>query len=282
MTRLVVENVKFRYTEQTIIDGVSLELRPGELLVLLGANGAGKTTLLRLIAQHIKLESGLISLDERDLSKLSRRKLAQNIALMPQQENRSSMLTVSDVVSLGRMPHCGWFFPLSKADHNRVDEAIKATGLESLRERSILELSGGEWRRMILARAIAQDASVLILDEPIAGLDLKYQYEVLDQIRSLTKQNQLVTVLTMHDLNMSAMFADRVAILHEGKLLAIGKAEDVLTSDLIRQAFGVDVSVVKHPVLGTPLVIPLHDFRSIGFQPVSTTSGTNSEVQRHI
>ena len=282
MTRLVVEQVKFRYTEQMIIDGLSLELRSGELLVLLGANGAGKTTLLRLIAQHVKLESGLISLDDRDLRKLSRRKLAQQIALMPQQENRSSMLTVLDVVSLGRMPHCGWFSPLSKADHHRVDEAIKATGLDSLRARSILELSGGEWRRMILARAIAQDASVLILDEPIAGLDLKYQYEVLDQVRCLTKRNQLVTVVTMHDLNMASMFADRVAILHEGKLLAIGQAKDVLTSDLIRQAFGVDVSVVKHPVLGTPLIIPLHDFRSIGFQPVSSTSGTNPDAQRHI
>ena len=170
------------------------------------------------------------------------------------------MLTVLDVVSLGRMPHSGWWAPLSNTDISRVEAAIAATGLESLRERSILELSGGEWRRMILARAIAQDASVLILDEPIAGLDLKYQYEVLDQVRHLTKQNQLVTIVTLHDLNMAAMFADRVAILHDGKLLAIGKAEEVLTCDVIRQAFGVDVSVVKHPSLGTPLVIPLHDF----------------------
>jgi iron complex transport system ATP-binding protein len=229
------------------------------MLVLLGANGAGKTTLLRLIANQIKLQSGLISLDERDIAKLSRRKVSQQIALMPQQENRSSVLTVLEVVSLGRMPHRGWFLPLSHADLNRVDEAIQATGLESLRERSILELSGGEWRRMILARAIAQDASVLILDEPIAGLDLKYQIEVLNHVRQLTKQKQLVTVVTLHDLNMAAMFADRVAILHEGKLLAIGLVAEVLTSDFVRQAFGVEVIVVKHPELGTPLLIPRQD-----------------------
>jgi iron complex transport system ATP-binding protein len=259
VTHLVVEQAKFGYTQRLIIDGVSFELRAGETLVLLGANGAGKTTLLRLLANQIKLQSGRIAIDEINVTTLSRRELAQQIALMPQQENRSSMLTVTDVVSLGRMPHRGWFLPLSDADLKHVDEAIKATGLDALRERSILELSGGEWRRMILARAISQDASVLILDEPIAGLDLKYQLEVLHHVRQLTKQKQLVTVITLHDLNMAATFADRVAILHQGKLLAIGCVAEVLTSDLIRQAFGVDVIVVKHPELGTPLFIPLHD-----------------------
>lgn len=258
MTRLEAEQVTFRYTRQVIIDGVSLELRSGELMALLGANGAGKTTFLRLIAQQIKPESGTVSIDDTDLAKLSRRKLAQQIAMMPQHENRGSMLTVQDVVALGRMPHSGWFMPLSNNDNNRVNEAIKVTGLESLRQRSVLELSGGEWRRMILARAIAQDASVLILDEPIAGLDLKYQYEVLDQVRRLTKQNQLITVVTLHDLNIAAMFADRVAILHEGKLLATGTADEVMTNEVIRKAFGVEVTVLKHPELGTPLIIPRH------------------------
>ena len=260
MTHLVVDQLQFKYTERTIIDGVSLNLQAGEVLVMLGANGAGKTTLLRLIARQLKLDSGTMLLDECDVAKLSRRKIAQQIALMPQHENQTSTLTVLDVVSLGRMPHCGWWAPLSNSDQSRVEDAITATGLAAFRDRSILELSGGEWRRMILARAIAQDASVLLLDEPIAGLDLKYQYEVLDQVRQLTKQNRLVTVVTLHDMNMAAMFADRVAFLHEGKLLAIGAAEQVMTSNLIRQAFDVEVSVTKHPTLGTPLVIPLHDF----------------------
>ncbi len=263
MTHLAVDQLKFGYTERMIINGVSLDLRAGEVLVLLGANGAGKTTLLRLIARHLKLKSGTMLLDECDLSKLSRRNLAQQIALMPQHENQTSTLTVLDVVSLGRMPHCGWWAPLSNADQSRVEDAITATGLSSFRHRSIQELSGGEWRRMILARAIAQDASVLLLDEPIAGLDLKYQYEVLDQVRKLTKQNRLVSVVTLHDMNMAAMFADRVAILHDGKLLAIGKAEEVITSPLIRQAFDVEVSVMKHPTLGTPLIVPLHDFSKL-------------------
>jgi iron complex transport system ATP-binding protein len=259
VTHLVVDQAKFGYTQQLIIDGVSFDLRAGETLVLLGANGAGKTTLLRLLANQIRLQSGRIAINETNVTTLSRRELAQQIALMPQQENRSALLTVTDVVSLGRMPHRGWFLPLSATDLKRVDEAIKATGLDALRERSILELSGGEWRRMILARAIAQDAKVLILDEPIAGLDLKYQFEVLQHVRHLTKQKQLITVVTLHDLNMAAAFADRVAILHQGKLLAIGCVTEVLTSDRIHQAFGVEVLVVKHPELGTPLLIPRHD-----------------------
>ena len=260
MTQVVVDQFKFGYTGKMVIDGISLDLKSGEVLVLLGANGAGKTTLLRLIARQIKLASGTMTLNECDVTTLSRRKLAQQIALMPQHENRTSTLTVLDVVSLGRLPHCGWWAPLSQSDKSRVKDAIAATGLESLSDRSIQELSGGEWRRMILARAIAQDATVLILDEPIAGLDLKYQYEVLDQVRHLTKRNQLVTVVSLHDLNMAAMFADRVAILHDGKLLAIGRAKEVLTSQRIRQAFGVEVSVVEHPSLQAPLIIPLHDF----------------------
>jgi len=258
MNHLVADQLKFGFTDRMIVDGVSLDLKAGEILVLLGANGAGKTTLLRLIARHLKPESGTVSLNESDVANWSRRKFAQKIALMPQDENRGSMLTVRDVVSLGRMPHCGWWTPLSKLDQKRVEDAIVATGLPSLRERAITELSGGEWRRMILARAIVQDASVLMLDEPIAGLDLKYQYEVLEHVRQLTKQNQLVTVVTLHDLNMAAMFADRVAILCGSKLLAIGTAEEVLCDDLIQQAFDVEVSVIKHPSLGTPLIIPLH------------------------
>lgn len=263
MTTLVADRLRFRYTERLIIDNVSLLLRSGEMVVLLGANGAAKTTLLRLIATQIKPESGRLLLNGSDVASLSRRTLAQTIAYMPQHEDRTSLLTVTDVVALGRMPHCGWWTPLSRHDNSCIEAAITATGLASLRERPILQLSGGEWRRMILARAIAQDASVLILDEPIAGLDLKYQYEVLDKVRTLTKEKQLVTIVTLHDFNMAAMFADRVAVLHDGRLLAIGKAEEVLTCDVIRQAFGVEVTVVKHPTHGTPLVIPLHDFSKV-------------------
>ncbi len=258
MTRLHVRDLQFGFDSRLIVDGLEIELVAGEVVALLGANGAGKTTLLQLLSRHLKPGSGTVSLDANDIATWSRRTLAQKIALMPQQENRDSSLRVMDVVSLGRMPHCGWWLPMSPIDHQRVDEAIEAAGLDALRERKIDALSGGEWRRMILARALAQDASVLLLDEPIAGLDLKYQVEVLEYVRQTTKQKSLVTVITLHDLNLAATFADRIAVLHQGRLIAVGPTVDVLRPELIELAFGIAVEVIKHPSNGTPLVVTLN------------------------
>jgi len=255
MTSLQARDLKFGFDSRLIIDGIEIELVSGEVVALVGANGAGKTTLLQLLSRHLNPGSGTVSFDENNILEWSRRTLSQRIALMPQFENRDSSLRVIDVVSLGRMPHCGWWLPMSLVDHQRVDEAIQAAGLDALRERKIDALSGGEWRRMILARSLAQDASVLLLDEPIAGLDLKYQVEVLDHVRRMTKQKNLVTVITLHDLNMAASFADRIAVLHQGRLIADGPTVDVLQPELIELAFGIAVEVIKHPTNGTPLVL---------------------------
>jgi len=255
MTTLRARDLKFGFDSRLIVDGLEIELVAGEVVALVGANGAGKTTLLELLSRHLNPRSGTISFEEKNIVELSRRTLSQRIALMPQLENRDSSLRVIDVVSLGRMPHCGWWLPMSLVDHQRVDEAIQAAGLDALRERKIDALSGGEWRRMILARSLAQDATVLLLDEPIAGLDLKYQVEVLDHVRRMTKQKNLVTVITLHDLNMAAAFADRIAVLHQGRLIADGPTVDVLRPELIELAFGIAVEVIKHPINGTPLVI---------------------------
>jgi iron complex transport system ATP-binding protein len=262
MTSLQARDLKFGFDSRLIIDGIEIELVSGEVVALVGANGAGKTTLLQLLSRHLNPGSGMVSFDENNIVEWSRRTLSQRIALMPQFENRDSSLRVIDVVSLGRMPHCGWWLPMSLVDHQRVGEAIQAAGLDALRERKIDALSGGEWRRMILARSLAQDASVLLLDEPIAGLDLKYQVEVLDHVRRMTKQKNLVTVITLHDLNMAASFADRIAVLHQGRLIADGPTVDVLQPELIELAFGIAVEVIKHPTNGTPLVILCSNPRS--------------------
>jgi len=190
---------------------------------------------------------------------LSRRALARQIALMLQHENRDSMLTVNEVVSLGRLPAAGWLSPLSTSDHQYVEEALAATSLIALRDRRIDELSGGEWRRIILARAVAQQAPVLLLDEPIAGLDLKYQFEILRYVQQITQKHQLTTVVTLHDLNLAALFASRIALISEGNIIASGSPDKTLTEEVIEQAFGVKVTVMKHPVYETPLIVPLFD-----------------------
>lgn len=258
MTRLTTDRLSFSYANRLILDRISLELRAGEVTVLLGANGAGKTTLLQSLCRQLRPESGTASLDSQDLAGFTRRDLARRISLMPQHENRELPLQVLDVVSLGRTPHCGWWLPLSKLDHEIVEQSLEATGLDELRHRPVNALSGGEWRRMILARSLAQDASVLLLDEPTAGLDLKYQFDVLGRVRKMTQQRGLVSVLTLHDLNHAAMFGDRLALLADQALIAVGTPTEVLQPEFIWRAFAVAVTVIEHPIHGTPFVVPLH------------------------
>ena len=258
MTHLTTKDLTFSYANRMILDRISLEMKAGEVIVLLGANGAGKTTLLQSLCRQLQPQSGTISVADRNIQLFTRRSLAQSIAFMPQQENRQSELTVHDVVSLGRTPHCGWWMPLSNQDHLVIEDSLAATGMLEYRERLVTQLSGGEWRRMILARALAQNAPILLLDEPTAGLDLKYQFDVLDRVRRMAKERNLVVVVTLHDLNHAAMFGDRLALLADHKLIAMGTAKQVLTPTLIRQAFDVSVTVIDHPVHGTPFVVPMY------------------------
>lgn len=259
MNPLAANDLSFAYFSQTILDRVSIELRSGEVLVLLGANGAGKTTLLQTLCRQLRPDSGVVLIENQDIRKQSVKRLAKQVALMPQQENRDSQLRVVDVVSLGRAPHAGWWMPLSANDHAAVDQALQMSGLAELRDRRITELSGGEWRRMILARALAQHASILLLDEPTAGLDLKYQFEVLLRVQSMARQCGLTVVLSLHDLNHASIFGDRLALMHDRKLLAVGTPKEVLQPALIETAFGIPVTVIEHPIHHTPFVVPLYE-----------------------
>ena len=258
MSPLVADRISFAYANQAVLDQISIQLRAGEVLVLLGANGAGKTTLLQTLCRQLRPDSGVVLIDQEDIRKFKPQSLARSIALMPQLENRDSQLRVIDVVSLGRTPHTGWWLPLSEKDHKIVKQSLEMTGLTGLQDRRIAELSGGEWRRMILARALTQHAAILLLDEPTAGLDLKYQLDVLARVADMAHHGNLTVVLTLHDLNHAAVFGDRLALLSDHKLLAMGTPREVLQPSLIEQAFSVPVTVIDHPIHGTPFVVPLY------------------------
>ncbi len=251
-----LEKLSFAYQSSPIFQELSLQLVPSQLVVLLGANGSGKTTLLKTIARQLVPDSGAITFDGDSIAKLNRRELAKQICLMPQFEQRETSLSVLDVVSLGRSPHAGWWAPWSEQDEAIVVESLQATGLWELRHRTVATLSGGEWRRMVLARSLAQQASVLLLDEPTEGLDLKYQYECLEKIKEIVRQRELIAVVTLHDFQQAAYFADRIAILSGGRLLRCGSPVDVLIPDVIREAFDLNVEVVPNPIHGHPLVVP--------------------------
>ncbi len=264
MSELTTDALTFSFAHRKILDRISMEMRAGEIVVLLGANGSGKTTLLRSLCRQLRPESGSVTVAKRDIQFFTRRTLAQNIAFMPQHELRPSELTVNEVVSLGRTPHCGWWNPLSKGDKQAIEDSLQAMGLCEERERQVAQLSGGEWKRMMLARVLAQDAPILLLDEPTAGLDLKYQFDVLDRIRRMAKERQLIVVVTLHDLNHAAMFGDRLALLADQTLIAIGTARDVLTPSLVMRAFHVQVTIMDHPIYGTPFVVPMYHGRCDG------------------
>lgn len=259
MSTLEARDLSCGYGRRRVFEALSLAARAGEVLVLLGPNGAGKTTLLRALARLLRPMHGSVLLYGEDIWALRADQVSRRVAIMPQTERRDWPLTVEESVRFGRVPHRGWLLPYRALDRRIVEEALGNMGLCAVRDRPITELSGGEWRRMIIARALAQEAGVLLLDEPTAGLDLKFQAEVLRLVRRLATERGLVVVLTLHDLNQASLYGHRLALLSEHSLAALGSPEEVVTEELISRTFGVPVTVTRHPVYGTPLVAPLAD-----------------------
>jgi len=270
MTRLAAQHLTCAYGRHTVLHDLSLTVQPGEILALLGPNGAGKTTLLRALARLLRPRMGTVLLADQNLWRLRPRAVARRLALAPQSEGASWPVTVEQAVALGRAPHRGWLLPYSVHDRQILEQVLVQTGLQTLRHRRITELSGGEQRRVILARALAQEPQVLLLDEPTTHLDLRYQTEVLALLQRLARRDGLAVVVTLHDLNHAALCATRVALLAHGTLVAVGHPEAVLTPDCLAQVYGVAVVVTRHPVYGTPLVAPVFDLHQ--------ASGTEGET----
>lgn len=257
MNILEVQDITCAYDGRPVLEELCLAIRAGEILALIGPNGVGKTTLLRALARLLEPRTGSVLLAGQDLWRMSPRKVARRLGLAPQASDGSWPITVERAVSLGRAPHRGWLLPFSAEDRATVERVLQQTGLDNLRERRVTELSGGEQRRVILARVLAQEPEVLLLDEPTAHLDLKYQTEILEIVCRLAHADELAVVISLHDLNLAALYADRLALLSEGQLVAVGRPAEVLTPERLSQVYGVSVVVTRHPVSGTPLVMPV-------------------------
>lgn len=242
---------------RTVVEQVNLAVRAGEVLALIGPNGAGKTTLLRTLARLLKPSAGSVMIEGRAAWQLQGRQLARQLAFAQQGSAEQWPLTVEQAVRLGRAPHRGWLLPLSSDDQAVVERVLEQVGIAHLRQRPLDQLSGGEQRRVIVARALAQEPRILLLDEPTAGLDLKYQMTLLELVRNLTQEQGLAVVITLHDLNHAALVAERIALLVAGQLLALDRAEAVLRPDLLEQAYGVPIAIGRHPIYDKPLITPL-------------------------
>lgn len=257
MKRLTVENVSFSYGEKPVLTDVSLSVAPGELVSILGHNGCGKTTLLRCISGYLTPKAGSVRIGSDAVSSLSARALAQRMALVPQNPVMEFDFTVRDIVLMGRNPHLKRFAGETEADYAAADAALARTGMAELAERSVLTLSGGEWQRTIIARAICQNSEVMLLDEPVASLDVKHQIEILRLVRGLCRESGISALCVMHDINLSAHYSDQLLLLKGGRTLACGSPRAVITAPLLREAYGIEAEVREEQ--GHPYMIPRYD-----------------------
>lgn len=254
---LTVRGMACGYGDRRVLTDLSLDIGAGEVLALIGPNGSGKTTLLHTLAGLLVPQAGEIVWTGRSLLDLGRRERARVVALSPQRAEEAAWpLTVVEAVALGRAPHRGWFRPLTAEDDAVVERAMERLGVMPLADRLLPSLSGGELRRVLLARALAQRPRVLLLDEPASFLDLHYQAELLGIVRRLAVEEGVAVVLTVHDLALVSAVADRVALLAHGRLQAVGEPGRILSAEHLVPVFGPHVEVLSHPRSGEPLVLP--------------------------
>jgi len=247
--------VTFSYRAAPALDGVSLKVPRGGFWAIVGPNGSGKTTLLRCMSRALRPQAGAVLLEGSDVMALAARDVARRLAVVPQAApGEGAEFTVAEVVLMGRQPHLGRFETEGAGDWEAVRRALEQTQTMGLAQRRFEELSGGERQRAVIARALAQEPRVLLLDEPTAHLDLAYQVQVLDLLRRLNRTRGLTVLAVMHDLNLAAQYFDSFMLLARGRVCAVGAAEEVLTAANIGRAYGGDVLVSRHPVHQRPLV----------------------------
>ena len=254
--RLEVRGVSFSYESTPILEDATFSLEQSEFLGVMGPNGSGKTTLLRCMCRVLEPRVGTVLIDGRDLRKFSRSEVAKSVGVVPQSPVVDAAFTVFEIVLMGRTSRIRRFEAESAKDLGAVEEAMKMTDTLHLSERTFDELSGGERQRVIIARALAQEPKVLLLDEPTVHLDIKYQLEVLGLIERLNKQTGIVIVAVFHDLNLASQHCDSIILLHNGRIEAIGPPEQVLTPESIRRVYGVDVVIRRHPITNALHVAP--------------------------
>ncbi len=239
----VVSKGCFAYRAVNVLQDINLHLTPGQFYGLIGPNGSGKSTLLDLLTATRSLQSGQILFQERPLDGFTKKELAVRIALVPQQFAMGFDFTVADLVLMGRYPHIPRFSNPTVRDLDLVEEAMAVMQIQSLRHRLISDLSGGEKQRVVVARALAQDTEVLVLDEATANLDIHHTIEIMHVIRKLVRDQGRTVIAAIHDLNLAAAFCDQVIVLKEGRIFNTGPVAEVLTSQLIAEVFQVEAEV---------------------------------------
>ena len=246
---LIAKDFSAGYDGKKFIESINFTLEKAEWVGIIGANGSGKSTLLKGICRIIEAYSGNVYLYGHDIHLSSSKEIAKKVSVLPQQQKANLPLTVYELVCLGRSPHKKWWeLELNENDYMKVERAIDLADMRTLKNKPIQSLSGGQRQRAFLALALAQDAKIILLDEPTTFLDIRYQLQFFDLLRRLNNEQELSIITVIHDVNLAARYCDRIAVMKEGELLGIDIPKKILTKEMISLAFNVEIFLMETPV----------------------------------
>jgi len=255
MITIEMHDVSLGYGRNVVLKGINLRVSPGEMVGLIGPNGCGKSTIIRALSRIIPPFSGRILVGGQDITRVSRRELAHLIGVVPQMPLLPSAFTAFEIVLMGRNPHLGFLQYEGPREIAIAWQAMEKTGTQSLAERRVSELSGGEIQGLLMARVLAQETKALLLDEPTANLDIGRQIEILGLIRNLRLDGNMAVLAALHDLNLAAQYCDRLVLIDRGRISAEGTPREVVTAKNIAEVYGAENCVYSHPVNGLPCVL---------------------------
>ncbi|MDX2447074.1 MAG: ABC transporter ATP-binding protein [Desulfobacterales bacterium] len=251
---IALENIQYAYARSPVLQDITFSVSPGDFFIIIGPNGSGKTTLMKLIAGIAQPGAGMVKILDNPIHSYSRRTLARKIAFVPQSVPIDFPFTVKEVVLMGRSPYQGMLGLENRDDIEKMRQAITFTGMTHLADRKMSQLSGGECQRAFIARAICQEPSVLLLDEPTASLDLSHQIRIMDLMEKLKAEKQITIVMVSHDVNLAAMYGNRLLLLDKGCIAEIGPPSEVLTYQNLEKSYGCTLLVDKNPLGDVPRV----------------------------
>lgn len=252
---LAARDLKAGYAKRTVLDGVDVSVAPGDFAALIGPNGSGKSTLLRVLARLMPAKCGNVLLHDQPIAKLSAKALARKLAVMPQNPTPPPGVTVRELIGYGRAPHTHWLKPPSQDEHALIDALLTRCDLDHLQGRVVHTLSGGERQRAWIAMALAQQPEVLLLDEPVSALDVGHQLEILDLLASVNRDQQTTLVIVLHDINLAARYCRSILAVRNGRIIAAGPTDHVLTPALLHEVFNVEAQILKPDGLAYPVCV---------------------------
>ncbi|CAG7638638.1 ABC transporter ATP-binding protein [Paenibacillus allorhizosphaerae] len=279
MIRLYTQQLDVAYEDRVIVKGLNLSIPTGKITALVGSNGSGKSTILKSMARIMKPKGGQVLLDGKSIHQQTTKEVARQLAILPQNPTAPDGLTVSELVSYGRFPHQKGFGSLTKEDKDVIHWAVEMTGMSEFADRPVDQLSGGQRQRAWIAMALAQQTDILFLDEPTTFLDMAHQLEVLKLLQKLNREENRTIIMVVHDLNHATRYAQHMVAIQKGQVVSEGAPEQVVTKEVLRQVFGIEVDIVPDPRTGVPLCLP---FELVGAAAADLASNDNTAVEKEV